>query len=153
LQDKRPDVLLEFRMIVELGLASLAAERADASDLAAMESALAKYRQELEENRSVDCHMSFHAALAAASKNPLERSVWQTISARLAQVLELNALAPNVYPNTLRDHERIFRAIQQRNPKRAREAMRVHLENADRVSKIAGAVAAGRKLAVRKRAV
>jgi DNA-binding FadR family transcriptional regulator len=155
LQDKRLDVLVEFRMIVELGLASLAAERADAADLAAMEAALAKYRQELEQNRSVDCHtdMSFHAALAAASKNPLGRSVWQMISARLAQVLEVNAAAPNVYPNTLRDHERIFRAIQQRNPKRAREAMRVHLENADRVSKIAEAVAAGRKLAVRKRAV
>jgi GntR family transcriptional repressor for pyruvate dehydrogenase complex len=138
-EDKQPDVLLEFRMIVEVGLAALAAERAEATDLAAMERALKVYRRELEQHRSVDCHtdMSFHAALAAASKNPLGQAVWQMISARLGEVLERNAAVPNVYPNTLRDHEAIFDAVKARNPRRAREAMRRHLENADRVSRLA----------------
>jgi GntR family transcriptional repressor for pyruvate dehydrogenase complex len=138
-EDKQPDVLLEFRMIVEVGLASLAAERADARDLAAMERALEVYRREMEEQRSVDCHtdMSFHAALATASRNPLGEAVWQMISARLGEVLERNAAVPNVYPNTLRDHEAIFAAIEARNPRRARETMRKHLENADRVNRLA----------------
>jgi GntR family transcriptional repressor for pyruvate dehydrogenase complex len=136
---KGPDVLLEFRMIVEVGLASLAAERATASDLAAMRRALDLYREELEQKRSIDCHtdMSFHAALAAASKNPLGQAVWRMISARLGSVLEKNAAVPNVYPNTLRDHEAIFAAIQARDPASARKAMRKHLENADRVERIA----------------
>ena len=138
-EDKQPDVLLEFRMIVEVGLASLAAERADADDLAALEGALRVYRRELEQRRSVDCHtdMSFHAALAAASKNRLGQAVWRMISARLGEVLERNAAVPNVYPNTLRDHEAIFAAVKARNPRRARKAMRKHLENADRVSRLA----------------
>jgi DNA-binding FadR family transcriptional regulator len=138
-EDNQPDVLLEFRMIVEVGLASLAAERADARDLAAMERALQVYRREMEEQRLVDCHtdMSFHAALAAASKNLLGEAVWQMISARLGEVLERNAAVPNVYPNTLRDHEAIFAAVKARNSRRARETMRKHLENADRVNRLA----------------
>lgn len=138
-EDKKPDILLEFRIIVEVGLASLAAERADASDLAAMERALKVYRHELEQHRCVDCHtdMSFHSALAAASKNPLGQAVWQMISSRLGEVLERNAAVPNVYPNTLRDHEAIFAAVKARNPRRAREAMLKHLQNADRVSRLA----------------
>jgi DNA-binding FadR family transcriptional regulator len=87
----------------------------------------------------VDRHtdMSFHAALAAASKNPLGEAVWQMISIRVGEVLERNAAVPNVYPNTLRDHEAIFAAVKARNPRRAREAMRKHLANAHRVSRLA----------------
>ncbi|HZT32378.1 MAG TPA: FCD domain-containing protein [Bryobacteraceae bacterium] len=139
IQQERTDRLLEFRMIVEVGLASLAAERADTRDLAAMESALERYRKEMQTANAVDCRtdLAFHAALAAASKNPLGQSVWRMISARLAEVLERNSTVPDVYPNTLRDHLRIFRAVKERDPRKARLAMQEHLENADRVTRVA----------------
>jgi GntR family transcriptional repressor for pyruvate dehydrogenase complex len=138
IQNQQTDSLLEFRKIMEVGLASLAAEKADEADLAAMKLALENYRRELAENR-VDCHtdMSFHAALAAASKNPIAVTVWQMISARLSDVLTRAAVLPHVCEETLHDHLLIYRAVRSRNPRRARQAMRAHLENADRVWHIA----------------
>ncbi len=138
MQQQKTDVLLEFRKIMEVGLASLAAEKADPSDLAAMSAALDSYRKEVEE-KQIDCctDMSFHAALAKASKNPIAELVWQMISSHLAPMLERTVEIPNVADETLRDHQKIFQAIRSGNARKAREAMRLHLENADRVWRIA----------------
>jgi GntR family transcriptional repressor for pyruvate dehydrogenase complex len=132
-QSQQARDLLEFRKIIEVGLASLAAEKAGDEDIATMRGALDKYRAELA-GRRVDCttDMSFHAALAAASRNTMAMMVWQMLSERLAQVLERTMNVPNVCEETLQDHESIFRAVKSRNPRRAREAMRAHLENAER---------------------
>ncbi len=130
--------LLEFRMIMEVGLASLAAEKATDEDLVAMRAALDRYREEMAVH-SVDCNtdMSFHTALAAASRNPFAVMVWQMLSDRLAKVLERTSNLPHVCDQTLEDHEMIYRAVKSRNPRRARQAMRTHLENAERTWRIA----------------
>jgi DNA-binding FadR family transcriptional regulator len=138
LQSQRTDDLLEFRKIMEVGLASLAAEKAEQLDLDQMRAALDRFKAEIETNRS-DCatDMSFHSALAAASKNPIAVMVWQMLSARLAQILSRTITLPNVCEDSLRDHEQIYAAIKNRNARKAREAMRTHLENADRIWRIA----------------
>jgi GntR family transcriptional repressor for pyruvate dehydrogenase complex len=137
-QSQQAEDLLEFRKIIEVGLASLAAEKARDEDIAAMRAALDKYRAELA-GSGVDCNtdMSFHTALAAASRNAMAASVWKMISERLAQVLERTISVPNVCEETLKDHEVIFRAVKSRNPRKARKAMRAHLENAERNWRIA----------------
>ena len=137
-QSQQAEDLLEFRKIIEVGLASLAAEKARDEDIAAMRAALDRYRQELAAE-GVDCNtdMSFHTALAAASGNKMAVIVWQMLSERLAQVLERTITVPHVCEETLKDHETIFRAVKSRNPRRAREAMRSHLENAERNWRIA----------------
>ncbi len=138
IQSQQTDDLLEFRKIMEVGLASLAAEKADDADITALKSALDRYRTELS-TTGVDCttDMSFHAALAKASKNPISVMVWQMLSTRLAEVLSRTIVLPHVCEETLRDHEKIYRAIKGRDPRKAREAMRTHLENAARFWKIA----------------
>ncbi len=138
IQSQQTDDLIEFRKIMEVGLASLAAEKADAPDLERMKTALDRYKAEMATS-GVDCNtdISFHAALAQASRNPIAVLVWQMLSARLAETLARTSTIPNVCEETLRDHERIYRAIKSRNPKKARKAMRVHLENADRTWSIA----------------
>ncbi|HEY1241417.1 MAG TPA: FadR/GntR family transcriptional regulator [Bryobacteraceae bacterium] len=138
IQSQLTDDLIEFRQILEVGLASLAAEKAADSDLAAIRTALDRYRAELATNR-VDCNtdMSFHAALASASRNPIAVMVWGMLSSRLAAVLERTITLPHICEETLADHEKIYRAIRSRNPRRAREAMRAHLANADRNWRIA----------------
>jgi GntR family transcriptional repressor for pyruvate dehydrogenase complex len=138
LQKQHTDALLEFRKIMEVGLASLAAEKADEADLQAMKAALDRYREQVERNE-IDCltDMSFHSLLAKASKNSVAVLVWQMLSARLTRVLERTSTLPHVGSETLRDHLKIFRAIKERNPKKARAAMRAHLEEADRTWRIA----------------
>jgi GntR family transcriptional repressor for pyruvate dehydrogenase complex len=133
IQSHQTDELLEFRKIMEVALAGLAAEKAAESDIRAMRAALDQYKAEMATNR-VDCNtdMSFHTALAAASKNRVAVMVWQMLSTRLAEVLARTMTMPHICDETLRDHETIYRAVKSRNPRRARKAMRAHLENADR---------------------
>jgi len=129
---------LEFRQILEVGLASLAAEKATDADIEMLQATLDKYKNELEHSH-VDCStdLSFHTALVETAKNPFAARVWQMISARLSEVLARASDLPAVGATTLNDHQRIFRAIRNRNPKAAREAMRAHLENAERTWQIA----------------
>lgn len=132
------DVLLEFRKILEVGVASLAAERADDNDLSSLRLLLDTYEQRLHENQ-VDClaDLSFHAALATATKNHIVINAWQMTSSRLKDVYDHTKVVANVGEITTRDHRKILVAIQERNPAKARAVMRAHLENAERVWRIA----------------
>jgi GntR family transcriptional regulator, transcriptional repressor for pyruvate dehydrogenase complex len=138
MQKQQTDVLLEFRMILEVGLASVAAEKRTENDLAEMNNALEKFRGEMDSNRADCCtDLSFHSALAEASKNPIVVMVWQMLSSRLAQILTHTVVLPNVPEESYRDHLKIFQAIKEGNPRKARRAMRLHLENADRIWRLA----------------
>lgn len=138
MQKQQTDVLLEFRMILEVGLASLAAEKRTENDLAEMSNALEKFRGEMDSNQADCCtDLSFHSALAAASKNPIAVMVWQMLSSRLAQILTHTVVLPNVPEESYRDHVKIFQTIKEGNPSKARRAMRLHLENADRIWRLA----------------
>lgn len=138
IQQHQSNSLLEFRQILEVGLASLAAEKATDEDIEAMQATLEKYQTELKHDHA-DCStdLSFHTAMVAAAKNPFAATVWQSISARLTQVLARATNLPSVPEQTLADHQKIFRAIRSRNPKKAREAMRAHLHNAELTWRIA----------------
>jgi GntR family transcriptional repressor for pyruvate dehydrogenase complex len=138
LQKQQTNMLLQFRMIMEVGLASLAAENRTQEDLDAMSAVLEKYRRELDAHQA-DCltDMSFHSVLAAASKNPIAVMVWQMLSSRLGEILTKTVVLPNVPENSYRDHLKIFRAIKEGNPRKARQAMRAHLEDADRIWRMA----------------
>jgi len=138
MQKQQTDVLLEFRLILEVGLASLAAEKRTSKDLEAMSSALEKFRGEMDSNRADCCtDLSFHSALASASKNPIAVMVWQSLSARLSQILSHTVVLPNVPEESYRDHLKILQTIKEGNPSKARRAMRLHLENADRIWRLA----------------
>ncbi len=134
---EEPDVLLEFRQIIETGVASLAAEKATESDILAMERALDKCKSEIDSGSLDFCaDMSFHAEVAAASKNPLAIMVWKIISAQLTGIFKHTVQMPNVPEDSLHDHLQVLRAIKERSPAKARAAMRTHLENADAVWRI-----------------
>jgi GntR family transcriptional regulator, transcriptional repressor for pyruvate dehydrogenase complex len=134
---QEPDVLLEFRKIIETGVVSLAAEKATENDILAMEKALDRYKQEIASG-NIDYHVDilFHAEVAAASKNPMAIMVWEMISSQLAEVFKHTIQMPKVPEESLHDHLQILRAIKERNPAKARATMRAHLENADRVWRI-----------------
>jgi GntR family transcriptional repressor for pyruvate dehydrogenase complex len=137
--DDEAAVLMEFRHLVETGIASLAAHKAGPPDIAQMQRVLDRFESELRGDR-VDClaDISFHAALAAACQNPLVEKIWQMLATRLSEVLDRTAaVLPASAAQTLRDHRRIFKAIKERKPAAARAAMRVHLENAERVWRVA----------------
>jgi DNA-binding FadR family transcriptional regulator len=72
----RADILLEFRRVVEGGLATSAAEKARPEDLEAIGRRIRDYEVCLKSNvLPYEADIAFHAAIAAASQNPLGQMV------------------------------------------------------------------------------
>src|ERR1035437_8651888 len=133
IQSEQWDAQTEFRKILEVGLVSLAAEKADDKDILALSKSIAAYEKALllgEAPSQAD--VDFHTAVAVASKNPIAEMVWRSIVPPLTEQLRATMTVPTGPVEDLRDHLRIFSAITERNPEKARSAMRTHLDNAER---------------------
>lgn len=127
----------EFRTVVEPQVARLAAARIDAVELEALADLLAQSGQARDIEQSVRLDIAFHAAIAAATRNPLLTSLssltvsW-TVEARISS--HLNEEGRRISHN---GHSRLLRALNGRNGDAAEAAMRVHLDEiADLVARL-----------------
>jgi GntR family transcriptional repressor for pyruvate dehydrogenase complex len=134
---QQTDVLIEFRKVLELGLAALAAEKSTEEDWAAMRSALADHEHALATNRVAHhADIAFHKAIAEATKNPIAILVLRTISEVLSERSRQMNDVPGVPEEGLKQHWKIYRAIREHNPEKARKAMRLHIQTAERNARI-----------------
>jgi GntR family transcriptional repressor for pyruvate dehydrogenase complex len=141
---QQADSLIEFRKVLELGLVALAAEKATESDWKTMRHVLAEQEAALAMDRSTPqgdlmfhdaigkVNIKFHKALAEATRNPLAIMVLQAITEPLIEVSRRTNEMPGVPEAGLRQHWAIYRAIRENNPQKAQQAMRAHLEAAER---------------------
>ena len=141
---QQAESLIEFRKVLELGLVSLAAEKAAESDWETMREILADQEDALRMDRSTrhgsahfyqrigDANVRFHKAVAAATRNPLAIMVLEAISAPLSEVSRRTNEMPGVPEAGLRQHWAIYRAIRENSPEKARRAMQMHLAAAER---------------------
>jgi GntR family transcriptional regulator, transcriptional repressor for pyruvate dehydrogenase complex len=141
---QQADSLIEFRKVLELGLVALAAEKSGEADWAEMRDVLAEQEATLRKDRSTPhadmlfhdaigkTNIRFHKAVAAATRNPLAIMVLQAISEPLIEVSRRTNEMPGVPEAGLRQHWAIYRAIRERDADKARDAMRLHLEAAER---------------------
>ena len=141
---QQADSLIEFRKVLELGLVALAAEKSTEADWAAMREVLSEQESVLKMDRSTPrtdalfheaigkVNIRFHKAVAAATRNPLAIMVLQAISEPLIEVSRRTNEMPGVPEAGLRQHWAIYRAIRENNPEKARHAMRLHLQAAER---------------------
>jgi GntR family transcriptional repressor for pyruvate dehydrogenase complex len=121
--------LAELRLILEPGIAALAAVRAEEEDLAALREAVAVMdRAQKDPDAYIEADLDFHLALAEAAANPLILSLIDSIVGLLR---EQRLKIFNVEGGPQRGqfhHKRILAAMEQRDPEVARNAMRAHLE-------------------------
>lgn len=129
--------LLEVRKIIETGIVRLAAERAEPEDLANIKKALDEMEQALINNELGDeADWKFHYSLAAASHNSILKSLMQSLSETMGKVLK--ACRQKLYETEgtperlLAEHQNIYEAIANKDPKRAEEAMLYHLIGVER---------------------
>ena len=129
--------VLEIRTAVESEAAGLAAERATATQLAAIDRALTAIDRAIDaEETAVDEDFAFHRAIAEATANPqflrLLEFLGQFIIPRQRLRHSLAWLGDqHQYLATIQgEHRAIHDAIRTRNPDAARAAMRRHLDNA-----------------------
>jgi GntR family transcriptional regulator, transcriptional repressor for pyruvate dehydrogenase complex len=129
--------LAELRLILEPGIAALAAQRVEEDHLAAMREAVAVMdRSQNDPAAYIEADLDFHLALAEAAANPLILSLIDSIVGLLR---EQRIRIFNVEGGPQRGqvhHKRILEAVEQRNPGMARSAMSAHLEQVRQDSQV-----------------
>lgn len=120
--------LEEVREILEPEIAALAATRIEESQVALMrEAILVMDRQRQDPDAYIEADLDFHLSLAEAASNPLILSLIDSIVGLLReQRLRIFEVAGG--PDRGQVHHRsILQAIEQRDPAKARAAMKAHL--------------------------
>lgn len=120
--------LFEARLIIEAGLAELAAERAASADLRALSVEIEAMRQTLDDPDVCLLHdVRFHQAIARAAGNKVMSGVMDTIAQLLYHMRREAISRDSDLPDAIVWHEKVYEAIRKRDPKRAKEAMTGHL--------------------------
>jgi DNA-binding FadR family transcriptional regulator len=131
LREASPAEVMEVRQVIEPQVAALAATRASAGDIAAIEDALrhslmAKGLAEFEQWDS-----RLHLALVVAARNPLLADLCRAINEARNQPqwysLKKRSVTPERRALYDRHHSAIVAAVRGRNAEQAAEAMREHL--------------------------
>jgi GntR family transcriptional regulator, transcriptional repressor for pyruvate dehydrogenase complex len=140
--------LAQLRAILEPEIAALAAAHMDEQYVLAMREAVSVMDRKREDAEAyIEADLDFHLALAEAAANPLILSLIDSIVGVLReQRLEIFNVKGGPDRGQFH-HKRILEAIEQRDPAKAREAMRAHLEQ---VRVDSQGSSAKRKPAVRK---
>jgi GntR family transcriptional repressor for pyruvate dehydrogenase complex len=129
--------LAELRLILEPGIAALAAARVQEAELVAMREAVAVMdRSHRDPAAFIEADLDFHLALAEAAANPLILSLIDSIVGLLR---EQRMKIFNVDGGPQRGqvhHKRILEAVERRDPEMARGAMRAHLEQVRQDSQV-----------------
>lgn len=126
----------EFRMVTEAGAAELAAIKADAADIAAIEHAWEEL-QGVVETRGIGTQddFAFHMSIARASRNQFFITVLSFMEEQIVFSMNLSrnlSLVRTIERQRLvhDEHLAVLRAIRDHDPARARICMHTHLENA-----------------------
>ncbi len=130
-----PFEVLEIRQILESEACALAAARITDEELSQLEQSLKEMEEEEKRpDASEKADQRFHEIIAQSCQNSAIESVirwlWQlrnesVISTRFLERIRKEGIHPSIS-----DHRAIFEALKARDPMRARESMRKHLESA-----------------------
>ncbi len=132
---------IEARLIVEVEVARLAAERRTSEDLARLEAAIKKQKARLGSDLDslIDVAASFNVLLAEAAHNEVLRAMLESFVTLMVE------RAPQIYGLDgfaewdLQEHQEILAAVRDQDAERARELMRNHIEELSKYYEAAGA--------------
>jgi len=130
LDDSALHHLFEARGILEVGIASLAAERITEEQIAALEEyvhASGEAAADPEAFRGVD--LAIHELIVDAAANPLLKRIMSSLSQLGRASRSRTAVMPEVRQRTVDDHHAIVAALKEHDPDRAARAMTDHLDN------------------------
>ena len=126
--------ILDARLMFEPEICAEAAANAKAEDIARLSAALTRMREE--HRKAADTEYGdrdFHLAIAQACGNTIAQNllqeIWDDISAPLWQGIMSHIRTPILRLKWIDDHEAIIAAIELRDRRKARAAMRRHIEN------------------------
>jgi GntR family transcriptional regulator, transcriptional repressor for pyruvate dehydrogenase complex len=128
-QPEGSQYLAELRAILEPEIAALAAARAQESDMITMREAVAVMdRAGRDPDAYIEADLDFHLSLAEAAANPLILSLIDSIVGLLREQRMKIFKVEGGPERGQFHHKRILEAMEQRDPEKARDAMRAHLD-------------------------
>jgi GntR family transcriptional repressor for pyruvate dehydrogenase complex len=122
------DELIEVREMVEVPAVGLAALRRTDEDLDVLRGTL--YDPDRDDiPTKLDAHRAFHAALAAATGNPVYELLARPLYAVANEAELAEAASPGIWHTLDAEHREILRAVEERDVEAAQQATRRHLAN------------------------
>jgi GntR family transcriptional repressor for pyruvate dehydrogenase complex len=123
------DEMFEARKLLEVGAAGLAAERGLTGGLAPMAEEVTGMFANLTDPQTYLIHdVRFHRAVAAAAGNPVLLALVEMISSLVYEQRRLTVEHALDLKESAEMHRRIYQAIRDRDPERARMEMTRHLD-------------------------
>ncbi|HEU4599034.1 MAG TPA: FCD domain-containing protein [Solirubrobacterales bacterium] len=144
--DQKGWAVLDYRVAVETGAATLAAERGDEPQFVRLEELVAKMGEELgdfEEYRRTD--VRFHIGIAEAAHSPRLLSAMTDVQSQMSDLIALIAHPPEVLARSNEQHGRVVKALRKGDAARAVKQMREHTEGTEHI--LAGLLPAPARLA------
>lgn len=130
LDDTSVQELTELRLLIEPGLARLAAERATAEDIALLRQSVRDFENSGKDTlKIVSSDLLFHRAIFQASKNGPSARVFHSIHRAMAKMILVTSQLVDL-EHTLAFHKPIMLAIERRDGARAAKLMADHLADA-----------------------
>jgi GntR family transcriptional repressor for pyruvate dehydrogenase complex len=121
--------IFEARKVLEVGAAGLAAERGLAGLLAPMAEEVTGMFANLTEPQIFLIHdVRFHRAVAAAAANPVLSSIVEMVSSLVYEQRRVTVERALDLKESAEMHRRIYQAIRDHDPERARDEMAKHLD-------------------------
>lgn len=130
-----PFEILESRLIIEAEACALAATRISDAQLAQLRTAIEEMEEEEKQsNASEKADQKFHSIIAQACQNSAISSVvnwlWKLRNeSDLSNLFLARIRKEGVHPS-IQEHKHILTALEQRDPDKAKAAMKLHIENA-----------------------
>jgi DNA-binding FadR family transcriptional regulator len=120
--------LAEVRLTLETEIAARAAEHIADEGLARLNDALNEMRADQSLEEQIDADIRFHRLLAEVGGNPIFAYLLDAL-AELLRVARRKTIGLGGVEPALKGHRAILKAVERRDPKAARQAMRDHLQH------------------------
>ena len=123
--------LVEARVILEINIVRLAAERRTQEDIIILEKALKAFEAKLDKGElAVEEDLLFHLKIAAASKNPNLNSLMLMMAPHIiSSFIELEVCSYDQYLSVFHEHQIILQHIIDQNGAAASKYMQQHLQD------------------------
>jgi GntR family transcriptional regulator, transcriptional repressor for pyruvate dehydrogenase complex len=128
---------VEARLILETEVASLCAERITQDELDALDHLLEQMHTSVHDaDEFCKFDLSFHLAIGTAAKNEILNNILKGVRDQTKDLISKSLLLDEGRDQALRQHVKVLEAFRHRNPAKAREAMRSHLQSFQRGYKV-----------------
>jgi GntR family transcriptional repressor for pyruvate dehydrogenase complex len=126
--------LAQARLVIEPGIAALAAVHGSDEDIRALEALVQEgfERGAHDSARHLEIDVALHARIVSMAGNPFLMRIMESVSRLARSSRDFTNSFPRMREAALADHERIVAALRARDPEAAQEAMRHHLDHVAR---------------------